>query len=207
MTVHPWPQAQALAVHDLGTTRGLAVLSVAMPDQPTRAIARQRVRAALRETIAAWLKVPVAEVVLGANPGQPLLLQAPHHYVGVSVSHEAGISLAALHAHGSIGVDLMRVELVAPPDWELVAKDYLGATTYSELAQQPVSESAAAFASAWTAHEARLKCLGLRLIEWSPALEQAVTACTVSPLKLPPDLRGTVAVTVRLLPWAEPWQK
>ena len=39
-----------------------------------------------------------------------------------------------------------------------------------------------AFIKLWVAHEARLKCLGEALQEWSPALQARLTACVAQPL-------------------------
>jgi 4'-phosphopantetheinyl transferase len=191
--MHPWPQDQAQALMGLKGTQGFTVIRVDLPDHPPRDIARQRIRTAVRETIAAFFQVPSAEVRLRSQPGQPLTLEAPQHPIGISISHEEGLSVAALHVHGRIGIDLMRIDHAPLPDWESVTRDYLGPIVHQRLASLPAAQRTAAFADAWTDHEARLKCWGLPLTEWTPALAQQLSSCRTYPLDLPPTLRGAVA--------------
>jgi 4'-phosphopantetheinyl transferase len=194
--VHCWPQDQAQALMDLKGTHGLTVIRVDLPDRPPREVARKRIRIAVRETIAAFLQVSIAEVRLRSQPGQALTLEFPQYPIGVSISHEEGISVAALHLHGRIGIDLMRIDHTPLPDWEPVTIDYLGPIAYERLVSLPAAQRTAAFADAWTGHEARLKCWGLTLTEWAPALAQQLTSCRAHPLNLSSTLRGAVALMV-----------
>jgi hypothetical protein len=50
--------------------------------------------------------------------------------------------------------------------YSAVARDYLGPEAARKLAARSEGERDAAFAHAWSEHEARLKCLGLQLAEW-----------------------------------------
>lgn len=43
-----------------------------------------------------------------------------------------------------------------------------------------------AFAAAWAAHEARLKCIGRPLVEWSPALSARLAGVRSAAVELPP---------------------
>ena len=50
--------------------------------------------------------------------------------------------------------------------------------------------------SHWACHEARLKCAGLALVEWSDALATQLAGIHAVPVKLPPwagDAAGAVA--------------
>jgi len=109
---------------------------------------------------------------------------------GLSISHEDGLSLAAIHLHGAVGIDLMRVQDV--PDWQAVARDYLGEAVAGALAQLPPEARALAFARAWTAREAGLKCEGLPLAEWT-ALPCAARWRRLE-LALPAGLCGSLVV-------------
>jgi len=152
--------------------------------------ARAAARLAAREALAGVLGQPLATLQLHAPPGQPpQVLGRPE--IGISFSHEAGLSLVAVNLDGPVGVDL--VHGAAPVDWPAVARDYLG--------PQAAAWDAAAFAPAWAALEARLKCCGRALQEWTPEREQALrAACSCRPLAL--GLSCTEFVAALALPAA-----
>lgn len=193
---HAWPQAAACALAALRATPALAVIRIATPDTEMRQAARVHTRAAVRNLLAAVLQQPAATLPLISQPGQALMLDQPGTHIGLSVSHAPGLSVAAVHRHGAVGVDVMRTGDGADgmPDWETVARDYLGPAAQRRIAQATPGQQALAFARAWTAHEARLKCLGLALTEWTPALEQRLATCTVTVLDVLPGWCGAVAV-------------
>lgn len=147
----------------------LALLGAA----PGRPEARAAARLVARQALAAQLGLALDAVQLHAPPGQaPQILGRPE--IGISFSHEAGLSLVAVNLDGPVGVDVLAAE--APPDWAAVAHDYLG----------PQILGAAGFASAWAALEARLKCCGLDLREWSAERETRLQAASLAlPLVLP----------------------
>ena len=138
-----------------------------------RSEARAAARLAARQALAGQLGQPLDALQLHAPPGQPpQVLGRPD--IGLSFSHEAGISLVAVNLDGPVGVDV--VQASAPDDWQAVARDYLGPTVLG----------AAGFAPAWAALEARLKCCGLDLQEWSAERElRLLAACIALPLALP----------------------
>ncbi|WP_122697970.1 4'-phosphopantetheinyl transferase superfamily protein, partial [Pseudomonas viridiflava] len=74
---------------------------------------------------------------------------------GLSFSHESGLSVAAVNLSGLVGVDVMTVQNV--PDWQTVARDYLGPTVTHRLQETPEGARNLAFANAWCQHEALLK--------------------------------------------------
>lgn len=194
VAVHAWPQAMPLALDDLASAQGWTVIGITWPEPTNRPAARAGIRMALRETIAALLGQPVCAITLRSVAGQPLVLDSPDHHIGLSVSHEQGISLAALHLHGAIGLDVVRVDQAALPDWEQVAQDYLGPASHDWLVRQAPTHRAAAFAQEWTRLEANLKCRGLALTEWTPALAQALASCHVQTLDLPAPWCGALAL-------------
>lgn len=177
----------------------LLVLAIATPAGQDRTTARQLVRARLQSVLAAHLACPAAQVELLSSPGSGLRLAAPKHRIGLSISHESGLSLAAIHLAGQVGIDLLAVP--ATPAWQAeistLAADYLGPDCARHLATLPPAQQVAAFARAWTAHEACLKLHGEGLREWNE--EEMGTAgqkarCRIRPLALPAGYVGSVAI-------------
>jgi 4'-phosphopantetheinyl transferase len=166
----------------------LLIVAIDTPDTPIRDSARQLVRSVLREIL--------GDVELISIPGQPIRLARPDSLLGISVSHEIGLSLLAVRRSGPVGVDLL--QLPDTPDWQpqmtTLASDYLGPDSARRIAEQPAHEGSVQFARDWTAHEARLKCLGLGLSEWSAALEKDLSRCRVQELDLPASYVGAVAI-------------
>ena len=194
--VHAWPQRLQLAVDELRSERAWTVISVPTPATTNRTLARGLIRAALRETLAAFLDQPAASITLVARPGQAIWVDSPLARLQVSVSHLPGLSVAAIGRGAALGVDVMDIAQGAQemPDWARVALDYLGPTVASALQRLPPLQRPAAFAQAWTRFEACLKCLGCGLTEWTPVLQQQLATCRVMPLALPDNLRGAIAI-------------
>ncbi|MES2350468.1 MAG: 4'-phosphopantetheinyl transferase superfamily protein, partial [Pseudomonadota bacterium] len=158
-----------------------------------RSAQRANIRRAAREVLAALTGEPAGCFGIQSQPGGPLNVIVGGHdsTIGCSFSHEDGYSLAAIHLHGAIGVDMMRVQDI--PDWEAVARDYLGPVVTAALQTTPAAERPLAFALAWTRREAELKCQGSQLAEW-PA-SGGTGAVTAIPLIMKPaGLAGHVAI-------------
>lgn len=196
VAVHAWPQGMQAAVGELRGSRAMAVISVATPATGERPLARALIRTALRETVAMFLDQPVGSITLVSRPGQAIGVESPLARLHLSVSHMPGMSVAAIGRVGAIGVDVMRVEqdAAAMSDWARVALDYLGPAALDALQRTPPMQRPPAFAQAWVHFEASLKCLGLALTEWTPALAQRLAACRVMALGLPEDCHGAIAV-------------
>lgn len=187
VVVHVWPDSATLVLDALRSERAWAVISLATPDTTLRHAARARIRTALQDVLGALLRRPAAAIALISQSGQAILLDLPEMRIGLSVSHAAGLSVAAIRVGGAIGIDLIRIEpgVAELPDWERVAQDYLGPQVCRQLATLSSAQRAAAFAQAWTCQEAGLKCLGLGLTEWTPALESRLASCAIRPLAVP----------------------
>lgn len=101
---------------------GLLVIAVRTPDTPHRDPARQLVRQALGKTLGEMLAVDDRSLSLLSQPGRGIRLAAPWQDVGISVSHEPELSLAAIHRAGPVGIDLLRL---GPPllDIDQLARD------------------------------------------------------------------------------------
>lgn len=144
---------------------GDGVLVIGIVPPPSRMEARTRLRQAVREAAAQWLKVDIELIAVESTPGDPPRLLLAGRAAGLSLTHDEGISLAAIHLHGAVGIDVMRVQDV--PDWANLARDYLGPRVAEELAVCPDAQRPLRLAQAWTAREAALKCVGLPLMEWN----------------------------------------
>ena len=166
--------------------------------ETARTHARATARGALARLLADALGLRAGAIALDNQRGRPpraLAADRAHRAdpalaprlaaLGLSISHASAGSLIAWRQGGPVGVDLQ-----ALPDWprtELLrlARDYLGNAVAQSLATQ--AEGAPlrrAFAAAWAAHEAQLKCLGEPLAEWSAGLAARLAGGVVVPLSL-----------------------
>ena len=193
LTVLPWPESARFLrqTRNEDETQTVIVISVETPLTTIRHIARQRIRSALSEALGILLAQPAQSVALISEPGQPIRLGLPKQQCGLSISHEPGLSVAAINLCGAIGIDLMRPGDV--PDWQQVALDYLGPQICKRIREHPENRRAHAFAQEWTRYEACLKCLGLGIDEWHPALQSKLQRCNVTELALPDGIVGAVA--------------
>jgi 4'-phosphopantetheinyl transferase len=170
-----------------------AVHVVGVRNQPDRDTARRTIRFALLAALAEASGLPAPSIRLCGAPGEaPYALLDDGRRIHLSISHDGDVSVAALRLDGGlVGIDLMRVADV--PDWQAVARDYLGPACAAALARVPAPARAAAFARAWSGREARLKCLGLPLAEWRADEEDRLAAYTCRPLVVPEGYVGSVA--------------
>ncbi|MEB0135085.1 4'-phosphopantetheinyl transferase superfamily protein [Actimicrobium sp. CCC2.4] len=147
---------------------GLLLIGLRTPQGEDRTQARLLVRQALAS---------VANVSAGA---------------GVSISHASGFSVAAVHRHGPVGIDLMRLEGGLIPDWKAVARDYLGPAAVARIAACNDDRRARCFAQEWTRREAQLKRHGCGLVEWADA--PLMRDGSYSPLALQESYVGAVVI-------------
>ena len=168
-------------------TQDLLIVAIETSRTPIRDTARQLVRTVLREIL--------GDVELISTPGQAIRLARTDSPIGISVSHESGLSLLAVNFSGPVGIDLLRIP--DDPDWtsqvQALASDYLGPKVARQMSDQTAQDRMTSFAQAWTAHEARLKCQGLALAEWSSELEASLAECCAQPLALSAGYVGAVA--------------
>lgn len=157
---------------------------------------RQTVRAVLAAVLAARLGCVESSIGVTSTPGLPPRLEGTHEAgLWLSISHAPGLSLLAIDPRGPVGVDLMQVnlELAGMDDWAMLAQDYLEPDVAAGLARCVGMDLPRRFAEAWTAHEARLKCLGLPLQEMSAALQHELALSQVLPLNLPTGYVGCLS--------------
>lgn len=191
LTVLPWPGSAPLLRSVSQAQSGLLIIGLVTPQTANRSFARERVRIAVREALGILLECPPKAIELISQPGQPMRVELPGQRIGLSVSHEPGLTLAAICLRDRVGIDLVRIEHRA--DWEQVARDYLGAQARVRIALSSPKLRPYVFAREWTRLEACLKCHGLALTEWHPKLENDMMRCCMSGLNLPEGLVGTVA--------------
>jgi len=164
--------------------------------ESAREAARLRVRAVLTAALAAHFGIDAGRIALhspqGVAPWAVVTLDAGDQRVALSISHDGDISVAAYSFSGAVGIDVMSI--VPVPDWRAVARDYLGPDAARKLVARSDGERDAAFAHAWSEHEARLKCLGLQLSEWCDERAVALQACRCFPLALPDGYVAYVAL-------------
>jgi 4'-phosphopantetheinyl transferase len=173
------------------------VRAIGVRGQPERETARLAIRAVLTDALAAACGVDAGRVALHSPPGVApwavVALDGGPRRIALAISHDGDLSVAAFRDDGgAVGIDVTRI--VPVPDWEPVARDYLGPAAAQALASLPAGGRDEAFAHAWSGHEARLKCLGLQLDEWRGEREPALQACRCRPLVLPDGYVGYVAL-------------
>lgn len=188
------PAASYRLVAELSDDAGIAVIGIKA--QADRSQARLAVRAAIVDALSELSGLPLQRVALHGDPGEVpwALLDAPagQRRAWLAISHDGELSVAAIGLHGPVGIDVTQVLDI--PDWEPVARDYLGPETAARLAALPAHERAYAFARAWTEREARLKYLGRELTEWSEDGDAALSDGKCLPLALPRGYLGALVL-------------
>jgi 4'-phosphopantetheinyl transferase len=169
---------------------------VGIQGQGQREAARRTIREEVVSSLVALTGLAAERIHLHAAPGEaPYALLEDHgvrRRAALSISHDGELSLAAIRFDGDVGIDVMRV--VDFPDWQAVARDYLGPALAASLSALAPARRAAAFARAWSEREARLKCLGVQLGEWNTAGERRLAACSCTELALPDGYVGFLAL-------------
>ena len=144
----------------------------ALPTPPCAA--RSAVRALARAALADLLGVSNITNVRGERPRAP---ERPDLHL--SLSHAEGLSLLACHS-ARVGVDLQALPVQADA---ATAALFLGPNWHlGQYGQALAAHISIVFAAAWTQHEARLKCAGEPLVEWSEALDLRLACYACAPL-------------------------
>lgn len=190
LSVLEWPNDAGKLIPE----NGLLVIALRTSPNMQRAEARQLVRVAIQEVLALLLHCDVSEIDLLSQVGQAVKLLNKNRNIGLSISHEVGLSLVAINMHGSIGVDLMAINSV-PDDAELrtLAIEYLGVNVAERILREPIESHKEAFAMAWTEFEASLKAKGEALTEWSAARDKKLESLNVCSLALDNGYIGAIA--------------
>ena len=190
LTVCFWPESS----DSIPIDQSLIVIAVRTLPTTLRSQARKLIRIAIRQVLAKKLTCHYAEIKLISQLGQSLKLLQPRRNIGLSISHESGLSLAAININGSVGVDLIDIKTIPnKSEIETLALEYLGAEVAEYLSHLSFEEQNRAFAQAWTEFEARLKCQEKSLTEWIPSSALQLNTLAVRSLSLPESYIGTIA--------------
>ena len=160
----------------------LHVLAVAHPRSADLAAGRDAARQHMRELLLRHAGPEIAAPFLAAA-------HAARGACRASISYEQSHSLLAWCEHGCIGIDIVspqRVADMATPALAATAALYVGPKASAVISSTTeVSQARRLFADAWARHEASLKCLGLALDEWSPALQVNLASCLTAVVSSP----------------------
>ena len=144
----------------------------ALPTPP--GAARDTVRARARAALADLLGVTTLTNVRGEPPRAS---ERPDLHL--SLSHAEGLSLLACH-DAPVGVDVQELPVQADA---ATAALFLGSNwQLGQYGKAQAAHISIAFSAAWTQHEARLKCAGEPLVEWSEALALRLACYACAPL-------------------------
>ena len=163
-----------------------------------REAARRAIRDAIHAALARLCGVAEGDIDVPAGPGEtPFAAVATGaaslpRRIALAISHDEDISVAAIGMDRAVGIDVMRIEAI--PDWQALARDYLGPDVAASLAALSLKERPAALARAWSEREARLKCFGRPLDEWHAGDDAALASCACGELALPAGYVGVVAL-------------
>ena len=169
------------------------------PPPALRQQARQLLREILVDTLGTANDTMAVDFTAGQAPRVNERWQG--HPVAISISYADDRAWVALCPGQRLGLDVCTVASL--PDWQTVARLYLGPSTAQQLAALSTDTRDTAFAQAWAELEARGKCLGLGLQEWTPALQLALYTPSIrcdSWLIRPASSGPSYAVAVALAP-------
>jgi 4'-phosphopantetheinyl transferase len=155
-----------------------------------RPAARRELRTVLRLVLARWSGLAPEQLPLRETPSGPVwsgLLGGLR--LDISLSHAEGEGWIGLLRGGWMGVDVMRIQSI--PEAQEVARHYLDPEALETI--QHAADPALAFATAWTALEARLKCLKQPLREVSATGASDLAECAIQSLIQPDRLMLSVA--------------
>ena len=185
-----------------GALQGVPQLRLLQGLSHDRESARVQARAALRSCLAQELDCPEAALHISnqRNEAPQLWLHGERlAQLFCSISHAPGLALLAWQDGGTVGVDIQAVnEGISRLELRAVAQIFLASNTLQAL--DGIAQDALffkAFASAWAEQEARLKCAGVGLVEWSVELETSLACLHCTPVALADGYAAAVAWHLR----------
>ena len=190
LAVFEWPNdASKLRVEN-----GLLVIALRTSLTTKREEARQHIRIVIQEVLALLLNCAASEIRLLSQAGQAIKLVNAGHKIGLSISHESGISLATFNMHGLIGIDLIAIDSIPEPEeLRIITTEYLGIKVAEYIFKLPVETQKKEFAMVWTAFEASLKLKGETLVEWSAERDAQLKNISTIRLNLAEGYIGAIA--------------
>ena len=104
LPVLAWPAQEALRA--LQRTDTVFVIRIDTVSTTDRTMARRQIRSALGEALHVLTGCNASGFAFDTVPGEPLQLVDAR--IGLSISHEVGMSVAAIHLYGEVGIDIVR---------------------------------------------------------------------------------------------------
>ena len=170
------------------------VIGLSFPPNLQRETARQQLHLAITELLMQTFSSAAEEIRLIRVAGSKLQCFIATQEVFISVSHEPGLSLAAISQKQQPGIDLMAIKQM--DDWLDVAGIYFSPQQIAALQQAQDGERATLFAQYWTMMEARFKCAGIAMTEYDDRVQQQMASvlkdAQIYALALPAGYIGTL---------------
>lgn len=189
LKVHYWPISNYVE-----PVKGLMIFGIRLGLNISRSEARFKIRMALQEFLAIQLNYSPSNIELLYKAGRSPKLMKPNLNIGISFSHEPGLSICAIHMNGKVGIDLIAIKNIpSESEINILAKDYLGIQITKKISELSGNQKKTSFAKSWTSLEAKLKCQENCLVEWSPSIERYLSGLISHDVNLGPDYIGSIA--------------
>ncbi|MBC3811017.1 4'-phosphopantetheinyl transferase superfamily protein [Undibacterium aquatile] len=191
--VFDWEE-QCLSALDYFSQQSNVVISLSFSQNLQREVARQQLHLAITELLMQAFSCTAEQIRLIRIAGSRLQCIIATQEIFISVSHEPGLSVAAISQKQLPGIDLMAIKPI--DDWQNVAGIYFSSQQIAALQQAQDDECAALFAQCWTMMEARFKCAGIAMTEYDEHVQQQMASvlkdCCSYALTLPAGYIGTL---------------
>ena len=191
--VYDW-ETQRWSALDYFRQQSNVVIGLSFPPNLQRETARQQLHLAITELLMQAFSSAAEQIRLIRVAGSKLQCVVAAQEVFISVSHESGLSLAAISQKQQPGIDLMAVK--AMDDWQDIAGIYFSPQQIAALQQVQDGERATLFAQYWTMMEARFKCAGIAITEYDDHVQQQMASvlkdAQIYALALPVGYIGTL---------------
>lgn len=165
-----------------------------------RVLARVKVHATLTAILSAHFGCAEDCISLERTAGSALrcsvkLGDGEDRVLTVSISYAAGLAVLVIAFDQTIGVDLLKLDAeFLSQSWHAIAQLYLPPRQVEAILRLPSAAGAQKFAQEWVKLEARFKCAGMALAEYSASLHQRLPTCTYQWLRLPSPYLGVLAL-------------
>lgn len=125
----------------------------------------------LRDILASYLRCQPKSVPLQTEAGKAPKLERYPDYA-LSLSYAGNLAAIGISRDNALGIDLMQTAFI--PDWEAVADTFFSPERIAKLSTLPDDRQGAAFAACWSELEARSKCCGIGITEYSSARDHTL---------------------------------
>lgn len=171
--VFDW-EAQCLSALDCFSQQSNVVINLSFPQNLQREAARQQLHLAITELLMQAFSCTAEQIRLIRVAGSRLQCFIATQEIFISVSHEPGLSLAAISQKQLPGIDLMAIKPI--DGWQDVAGIYFNPQQIAALQQAQDCDRASLFAQYWTMMEARFKCADIAITEYDEHVQQQMAS-------------------------------